>query len=278
MSRLLDLQSFFPEEMKLIKKTESNKKITLKIKSVTNKQKCPKCGCESSHYHSTYTRNIIDLPILGKSVLLGVTAYKYNCENPECRQKVFCEELGGFTGRYRRMTSRCEDLVTAIALNTSCETASIICKYMGISISGDTIIRLLLKRAKNNQSCGEIIGVDDWAYKKREKYGTIVCDIETRKPVAILDGRDGSELKEWLKNNKQVKIVTRDRAGSYAKAIVEVLPNATQVADRFHLHQNLFEAVKEAIGKIIPERVEIPETTDIIVPNNTVVLEESKKN
>ena len=117
MTKLLDLQNFFPQEMELIGKTESPQKISIKIKSRTQKQKCPQCGYESSHYHSTYTRNIIELPILGKSVLLIVTAYKYDCENTKCEQKVFCEELSGFTERYRRMTAHCEEIISAIALN-----------------------------------------------------------------------------------------------------------------------------------------------------------------
>jgi transposase len=78
--------------------------------------------------------------------------------------------------------------------------------------------------------------------------------------VALLDGRDGSELKKWLEQNKHVKTVTRDRASGYAKAIKDALPDAFQVADRFHLHQNLLHAVKDAIGRVLPEKVEITDT------------------
>lgn len=99
---------------------------------------------------------------------------------------------------------------------------------------------------------------DDFAYKKRQTYGTIIVDEETHRPVAILDGRDGATLKEWLKNNIQVKTVTRDRASAYAKAVEEILPDCMQIADRFHLHQNLMEAVNKILGR------EIPATTAII--------------
>lgn len=84
--------------------------------------------------------------------------------------------------------------------------------------------------------CGSAIGVDDFALKKRHTYGTIIVDEATHRPVAILDGRDGMTLKEWLKSNKHVKTVTRDRASAYSSAIQEILPNAMQIADRFHLH------------------------------------------
>ena len=90
-------------------------------------------------------------------------------------------------------------------------------------------------------------------------YGTIVVDEATHKPVAVLDGRDGKSLKEWLQNNRHVRTVTRDRASAYAKAIEEVLPDCMQVADRFHIHQNLMEAVKKALGRTMPVTNPVPE-------------------
>lgn len=172
-------------------------------------------------------------------------------------------------------------MAKTIALNTSCEVASMICKYMGIPISGDTIIRILLKSMGIQPQCSEIVGVDDWAYKRRDNYGTLIYDAQTHKPIALLDGRDGGELKKWLEQNKHVKTVTRDRAGSYAKAIKDVLPNAIQVADRFHLYQNLLQAIKDAIGGLLPEKVEIKntsvETEEIVTPEDTKKTEPSKQ-
>jgi transposase len=265
LTRLLDLQIFYPKDIEITKKSENVNKIHVSLKSRTKSQICPKCGIESSHHHSTYMRNIKDLPILGKAVELEVTAYKYDCENLNCDQKVFCEELNGFSGKYRRMTSRCEDLIVSIAMNTSCEAASEICKHMGVKISGDTVIRILMRDAKAEPTCSEIIGVDDWSFKKRQNYGTIVCDLETGKPVTLLNGRDGAELKKWLEQNKHVKVVSRDRASSYARAISEVLPDAIQVADRFHLHQNLFLAVKDAMKRVLPEKIEVTNSVDTTI-------------
>lgn len=107
-------------------------------------------------------------------------------------------------------------------------------------------------------ACGETIGVDDFAFKKRNTYGTIIVDEKTHKPIAILQGRDGNVLKEWLSRNKHVKTVTRDRASAYSSAIQEILPDAMQVADRFHLHQNLLAAVKDAVNSVIPVDIKVP--------------------
>ena len=113
-----------------------------------------------------------------------------------------------------------------------------------------------------------MIGVDDFAYKKRNTYGTIIVNEKTHEPITLLDGRDGETLREWLKNNKQVKVVTRDRASAYARVITEELPDAMQVADRFHLHQNLLEAIKKALNKEIPATITIPHADEDVNLDN----------
>ena len=158
------------------------------------------------------------------------------------------------------MTERCADFICFLDSETSCGGCSRICKKLGIKISGDTVIRLLLKRyqAIENDFIGDKIGIDDFAYKKRHTYGTIIVDEETHNPITLLDGRDGISLRKWLKNNKQIKVVTRDRASAYAKVIAEELPDAMQVADRFHLHQNLLEAIKKALNHELTATIKIP--------------------
>lgn len=257
----INLQQFYPKELTLKQVITDEKEITLRMFAETKREcSCPKCKTVSTHIHGTYNRKVQDLPILGRTTWLHVSAYEYQCDNPECSITTFVENIGGFLDYYSRMTDRCEDLVCSLALETSCEGCARICKNMSIKISGDTVIRLLLKRyeAQEKPECGSAIGIDDFAFKKRNKYGTIIVDAQTHEPVEILEGRDGNTLREWLKNNKHVKIVTRDRASAYATAIQEILPDAMQVADRFHLHQNLLEAVKEIINGTIPADVKIP--------------------
>ena len=282
MSTKMSLQQFFNPDMKVTNFVEYADKIVIKIKSSTKTQFCPTCGRESDYHQVTYKRVIDDLPLLGKTVQLIVTAYKYKCFNVECNQKIFCEELYGFTGKYRRRSERCEDLIAAIGLNTNCETGSLICRLMGISVSGDTIIRILLRKAEQlpEEKCSDVIGVDDWAYKKGNKYGTVICDGKTHNPITILEGRDGTELKKWLKKNKHVRTVTRDRASAYAAAISKIIPNAIQVADRFHLFNNFMHAVKQAINSQLPERIDIAEEQDskgVTVTKDNIILESKKE-
>lgn len=118
--------------------------------------------------------------------------------------------------------------------------------------------------------------MDDFVFKKRHTYGRIIVDEATHHPVVILDGRDGNTLKEWLSKNKHVKAVTRDRASAYSSAITEILPDAMQIADRFQLHQNLLEAIKNTVNSELPVDIRIP--SDYDSRENTGEEETGKKN
>jgi transposase len=255
----IDLQVFYPESLKIVSVMEEEECLILCLKSTKHSHCCPKCGQKMSAYHGTYERTVQDLPVFQKKVLLIITAYEYYCANKACEATTFSEDYEGFISRCGRMTSRLEDFILMLALETNCEGAAAICREMKIQVSGDTIIRMLRKlNHADLPVCGDTIGVDDFAYRKGQTYCTVICDEATHTPIEILDGRDGTQLKEWLRKNKQVKKVTRDRAGSYAKAISDELPQAMQIADRFHLHQNLMTAVKEALKHELPTRIAIP--------------------
>ena len=257
----IEIQSSFPKELQVIETIETPDKIIIKLRSRTHSCECPSCKTTLPHYNSTYLRRVQDLPILGKSVELLIRAYEYRCDNPDCSVKSVNESFDGFVDYCGRMTKRCEDFICTLALETNCESCARICNFMGIKTSGDSVIRMLLRRYSNqlDEICGDSVGIDDFAFKKRQSYGTIVVDEATHRPVALLDGRDGNTLKEWLKNNRHIKTVTRDRAGAYASALSEVLPEAMQIADRFHLHQNLLETIRGVLQGSIPANIKIPE-------------------
>jgi transposase len=262
---VLFLSKFYPEQyLKITNVTNNNARIVINLKSITSECICPCCEATLTDYHGTYERKVQDLPILGKNVQLLINIKEYQCHNDQCCVTTVAESYNGFLNSYSRMTERCADFICTLALETSCEGSSRICKEMGIKVSGDTIIRLLTKRFELQEEsvCGDVIGVDDFAFKKRHRYGTIIVDEVTRKPVAILDGRDGKGLKDWLLKNKHVKAVTRDRASAYAAAIQEVLPDAMQIADRFHLHQNLLEVVHKTLNSLVPATIKIPTGTE----------------
>lgn len=258
----LNLKPFFPENLKIQKIINTENTVYIYLKSTVKQSVCPHCGQISKKYHATHSRTVQDLPIFGKTTYLKMELYDFECCNPNCSCISHAETFEGFFLHKGRMTERLIDLVVELAVNTSCEGAAKILQTMNIKISGDTVIRSLIRRYSKmvEPKSGNCIGVDDFALKKGQIYGTVIVDEKTHTPLAILEGRDGKALEEWLEQNKHVTAITRDRASAYAKAIEKILPDAMQIADRFHLYQNLMDAVKKIIKAEIRAESKTEET------------------
>ena len=152
-------------------------------------------------------------------------------------------------------TNSLNALVLAMAMFMSNEGASTVLSLMGVAISNDTIQRLYDRIEFKNDPDVEAVGIDDVAMRKGQKYATAIYDLKDHHMIALLEGRDGAPLKEWLKGHKKIRLVARDRASAYASAISEVLPECTQVADRFHLMQNLLDKMKDIFKNEIPSTI-----------------------
>lgn len=217
---------------------------------------CPKCGKMSTKLHATYQRKFQDTPIHCKQTYLHSNVYKYDCENPDCDCKVFMEDLP-FAKASQVRTDSLNALVLATSMFLSNEGASKVLSLLGVQISNDTIQRLYDRIEFVDNPDIEGIGVDDVAIRKGQTYATAVYDLKDHHLIALLDGRDGQPLKEWLKTHKKVRIVARDRASAYATAINEILPDCVQVADRFHLLQNLLKYMKDIFKEEMPAKIYI---------------------
>lgn len=233
---------------------ETNDQIDIFLKSSVHSCKCPFCGVESSDLHATYKRTLQDIPIRCKPTYVHANVFKYNCVNSECSQKVFMEPLS-FASASQVRTDSLNALILAMAMFMSNEGASSVLALMGVSVSNDTIQRLYDRIEFRDDPDVEEVGIDDVATRKGQKYATAIYDLKDHHMIALLDGRDGATLKEWLKNHKKIRLVARDRASAYASAISEVLPECTQVADRFHLIQNLLDRMKDIFKTEIPSSI-----------------------
>ena len=239
---------------------ESSDRIDIFLKSSVHSCRCPFCGTESSALHATYERTLQDVPIRCKPTYVHANVFKYECVNPECSQKVFMEPLS-FASASQVRTDSLNALVLAMAMFMSNEGASTVLSLMGVSISNDTIQRLYDRIEVRDDPDVEAVGIDDVATRKGQKYATAVYDLKDHHLIALLDGRDGTALKEWLKGHKKIRLVARDRAGAYASAISEMLPDCTQAADRFHLMQNLLDRMKDIFKSEIPSAIFIRDST-----------------
>lgn len=233
---------------------ETDDRVDIFLKSYVHSCKCPLCGAESSDLHATYERTLQDIPIRCKPTYVHVNIFKYNCVNAECSQKVFMEPLP-FASASQVRTDSLNALVLAMAMFMSNEGASSVLSLMGVTISNDTIQRLYDRIEFKDDPDVEAVGIDDVATRKGQKYATVIYDLKDHHMIGLLDGRDGASLKEWLECHKKIRLVARDRASAYADAISEVLPECTQVADRFHLMRNLLDRMKDIFKSEIPSTI-----------------------
>lgn len=218
---------------------------------------CPLCRKRSVRIHSKYLRELSDLPISGNLVRIKLTARKYFCDNSWCQRRIFTERFAHEITPHCRRLTRSNDLLFRIALALGGNNGSTISSFIGVPVSASTILRIIEKNdiAVKTVTSG-IIGVDDWAFKKGNTYGTILVDLHSKEVVDLLPDRKAETLTQWLKCHPEVQVVSRDRYGPYALGAKNGAPQAIQVADRFHLLMNLGEATKkmfQAKGKVLKE-------------------------
>ena len=242
----------------IYKHTEDDNELHLFVKSKPHEAVCPFCKTISRSLHATYERVLQDTPIHCKQTYLHANVYKYNCENSDCECKVFMEDLP-FAKASQIRTDALNSLILGVSMFLSNEGASKVLSLLGVKVSNDTIQRLYDRIDFIDNPNVEEIGIDDVAIRKGHTYATAVYDLKDHHLIALLEGRDAETLKEWLKNHQKVRLVARDRASAYATAISAVLPECVQVADRFHLLQNLLEHLKDIFKADMPAVVYIKE-------------------
>lgn len=211
---------------------------------------CPSCGLLSRRVHSRYMRTITDLPWHGAPVVLRWQMRRFFCDNQRCPRQIFAERLEQVAPRRARTTLRLDETLAAIGVECGGEPGRRLSAELGIRTSGDTILRrvraLLPVEPEEKPSA---IGIDDFALRKGHRYGTVVVDHESHRVVDLLPDRSSESTARWLASQPQVQIITRDRSTLYAKAISAANPTAIQVADRFHLHANLREAMVRLLDR-----------------------------
>jgi transposase len=119
---------------------------------------------------------------------------------------------------------------------------------LGIGVSDDTVLRQLKRFVQDTAPTPRVVGIDDWSWRKSQTYGTIIVDLERRAVIDILADRSVESCAKWLRQHPEIEVVSRDRCGLYAKAANQGAPQAAQVADRFHLIQNLRQAIEEQMN------------------------------
>ena len=118
-----------------------------------------------------------------------------------------------------------------------------------LPVSNDTLLRVVRRRTCPPTEPLIVAGIDDWAFRKNHRYGTIVCGLERQRIVALLPDREIATVRAWLSAHPEIRVVSRDRGGGYGEAAAKALPDALQVADRWHLMENASAAFLGAVRR-----------------------------
>lgn len=147
------------------------------------------------------------------------------------------------------MTTRLENKLLKVAILTGGNGGSKICRTLNIATSGDTLLRLIKNAPISPIETPTAVGIDDWAYKKRLCYGSVVVDLEKNRIIDVLRDREEKTVTEWMQRYPGIKVVSRDRYINFANAVSKALPHAISVADRWHLIKNLGDSIQKVLER-----------------------------
>jgi transposase len=237
-------------EVALICLRQKTGAIQVELRAHQSSSLCPGCGRRSSRVHSRYWRTIADLPWEGIPVRILLQARKFFCVDERCPRRIFTEQLPGTVAPYARRSCRLSEALSSVTLALGGRAGARLARELGFLASGSTLLRELRKRARPSASAApRVLGIDEWAWKKGHRYGSILCDLEQGRVIDLLPSRSTEEVADWLRQHPSVEVVSRDRAGSFGAAIAKGAPAAVQVADRWHLLNNLVETLARSLER-----------------------------
>lgn len=208
---------------------------------------CPGCGVWSAQIHGSYLRFPVDVPSAGRSVVLQLRARRFICRNVACARLTFVEQIPGLTRRHGQRTEWFRSMLGAIGLALAGRAGSRLADIVGVPVSRSMVLRLVHTLPEPEAQAPRVVGGDEYATRKGRHYGTVLVDVETRRPVDLLPDRESSSLAAWPAQRPGVEVVCRGHAPFFAEGATAGAPQAVQVADRWHLWRNFSEASERSV-------------------------------
>jgi transposase len=224
-------------------------KIIAMARSPSAGSACPCCAAISTQVHSRYRRRLADLPAHGRPVEIKLEVRRFRCRQPTCSRVIFAERPAeSITQPFARRTERLEGIVHHLGLALGGRPGQSLARRLLLPVSKDTLLRIVRRRAGLGTPPLGVIGIDDWAWRRGQRYGTIICDLERRRVVDLLPDREPGTVEAWLSRHPEIAVISRDRGG-YGPPATRAAPQAVQVADRWHLMENASAAFLEAVRR-----------------------------
>ena len=214
--------------------------------------RCPLCRRRSARVHSHYERWLVDLPLGTKPIRLRVQVRRFRCGNAACPRRIFAERFPSLTAVHARRTTVQRDALVDFGLALGGSAGARLANRRGVVGSRATVLRCLHALPPLEFPTPRVLGIDDWARRKGQTYGSLLVDLEQRRPVDLLEEGTAEGVAAWLAAHPGVEVIARDRGGAYAEGARLGAPDAVQVADRFHLLMNVGETLERVLGRKWP--------------------------